>query len=63
FLQFKEGIDGATDLWQTSIVSYKNKFPSSFQVDLVSVVHLADEEYVFVYFGLFPLLLFGFGSF
>ncbi|CAJ2636822.1 unnamed protein product [Trifolium pratense] len=45
FLQFKEGIDGATDLWQTSIVSYKNKFPSSFQVDLVSVVHLADEEY------------------
>ncbi|XP_045789159.1 uncharacterized protein LOC123884177 isoform X1 [Trifolium pratense] len=50
FIQYKEGIDGDTDLLQTSIVSYKKKFPWSIfkpflQVDLVSTVHIADEEY------------------
>ncbi|XP_045789163.1 uncharacterized protein LOC123884177 isoform X4 [Trifolium pratense] len=50
FIQYKEGIDGATDLLQTSIVSYKKKFPWSIfkpflQVDLVSTVHIADKEY------------------
>ncbi|GAU37202.1 hypothetical protein TSUD_144350 [Trifolium subterraneum] len=50
FLQFKKGIDGDTDLLQTSIVSYKNKFPSSLskpylQVDLVSTVHMADKDF------------------
>ncbi|GAU50568.1 hypothetical protein TSUD_141190 [Trifolium subterraneum] len=51
FIQFKEEIDGDTDLLQTSIVSYKKKFPwslfkPSFKVDLVSTVHIGDKEYV-----------------
>ncbi|GAU50566.1 hypothetical protein TSUD_141170, partial [Trifolium subterraneum] len=50
FIQFKGGIDDATDLLQTSIVSYKKKFPWSlfkpfFQVDLVSTIHIGDKEY------------------
>lgn len=50
FLRFKKGIDGATGVLQTAVVSYKRKFPWSLlrpflQVDLISTIHIADEEY------------------
>ncbi|KAK2350239.1 hypothetical protein P8452_14854 [Trifolium repens] len=50
FMRFKKGIDGSTGLLQTAVVSYKKKFPWSLfkpflQVDLISTIHIADEEY------------------
>ncbi|KAJ4822594.1 hypothetical protein Tsubulata_121923 [Turnera subulata] len=46
FERFKEGSDGGSWDLQTSIVSYKSRFPTSrLQVDLVSTVHIADKEY------------------
>ncbi|CAJ2636829.1 unnamed protein product [Trifolium pratense] len=50
FMRFKKGIDGSTGLLQTAVVSYKKKFPWSIlkpflQVDLISTIHIADEEY------------------
>ncbi|KAK7314472.1 hypothetical protein VNO77_32997 [Canavalia gladiata] len=50
FLRFKRGVDGGSGELQTAIVSYRKKFPWSLlrpflQVDLVSTIHIADEEY------------------
>lgn len=49
-MRFKRGIDGGSGELQTAIVSYKKRFPWSLlrpflQVDLVSTIHIADEEY------------------
>lgn len=49
-MRFKKGIDGSTGLLQTAVVKYKKKFPWSLlkpnlQVDLISTIHIADEEY------------------
>jgi hypothetical protein len=54
FIQFKKGgIDGATDLLQTSIVSYKKKYPwslskPSFQVSLKFVSFLFLLNWVYL---------------
>ncbi|CAI8594771.1 unnamed protein product [Vicia faba] len=50
FMRFKKGIDGATGVLQTAVVSYKRKFPWSLlkpflKVDLISTIHIADQEY------------------
>ncbi|KAF1882716.1 hypothetical protein Lal_00002896 [Lupinus albus] len=50
FMRFKRGGDGGSGQLQTAVVSYKKNFPWSLlnpflQVDLVSTIHIADEEY------------------
>ncbi|KAJ4822593.1 hypothetical protein Tsubulata_021923 [Turnera subulata] len=50
FLRFVKGYDGSSGELQTSIVSYKKRFPLSLlnpflRVDLVSTIHIADKEY------------------
>ncbi|CAL0322186.1 unnamed protein product [Lupinus luteus] len=50
FMRFKRSGDGGSGDLQTAVVSYKKKFPCSLlnpflQVDLVSTIHIADEEY------------------
>ncbi|XP_027358497.1 uncharacterized protein LOC113867395 isoform X2 [Abrus precatorius] len=51
FMRFKRGVDdGGSGELQTALVSYRKKFPWSLlrpflQVDLVSTIHIADEEY------------------
>ncbi|XP_019436638.1 PREDICTED: uncharacterized protein LOC109342994 [Lupinus angustifolius] len=50
FMRFKRGGDGGSGELQTAVVSYKKKLPWSLfnpflQVDLVSTIHIADEEY------------------
>ncbi|KHN45642.1 hypothetical protein glysoja_031513 [Glycine soja] len=51
FMRFKRRVDGgASAELQTALVSYRKRFPWSLlrpflQVDLVSTIHIADEEY------------------
>ncbi|KAL1356668.1 hypothetical protein HN51_008654 [Arachis hypogaea] len=50
FMRFKRGVDGGSGELQTAVVSYRKKFPWNLlrpflQVDLVSTIHIADEEY------------------
>ncbi|ESW24827.1 hypothetical protein PHAVU_004G163700 [Phaseolus vulgaris] len=51
FMRFKSGVEGGgSSELQTALVSYRKRFPWSLlrpflQVDLVSTIHIADEEY------------------